>query len=126
MTIKGPLPPALDAAWDAGLKENEIAEGLYTKLGKAIEAFKKSFEAASTSKGPWKDVLAKFLEAGKLLGALNDQIPKLEQAIDKFEQELQKIPVNHPDSSELNTVLKAFRLGPVIFKRAAEYYLFWK
>jgi len=122
----GPIPPALDAAWDAALKENQVTEELYTKLGPSIDAFKKAFQAASNGKGTWKDVLAKFLEASKRLGALNDQIPKLEQAIDKFEQELQKVPVNHPDSSELNTVLKAFRLGPVIFKRAAEYYLFWK
>jgi hypothetical protein len=126
MTIQGPLPPALDAAWDAALKENQKAADLYTDVGTAIEAFKKAFGAASKGKGPWKDVLAKFLDAGKALGALNDQIPKLEQAIDKFEQELQKIPVNHPDSSELNIVLKAFRQSPVIFKRAAEYYLFWK
>jgi hypothetical protein len=106
------------------LAEDAKTSDLYKKYGESIEALKKAIKAAANGKGKWLDAWNKLTEASKRVAALDAQIPELEKAIDKFEKEVQKhVPMNDPNAEELTQVLKAFKLGPVIYKRATEYFI---
>jgi hypothetical protein len=108
-------PSKLENAKSAAWADNEVCSKLYGEYGEAVKA--------ASGKGVASD---KDDDAKKALKALNGQYDRFAKSVDDLQKEIDKVPVNSPDSPKAVEAQKDVdlykKVGLVVYKRAEDFW----